>query len=63
MQQNLREALENIPDAYSDFTESVYKDLRDSDENIQKLLDFIKDNPDAQTDDVLEYVDDVLLAS
>lgn len=63
MQQKLREALANIPDAYSDFKESVYKDLRDSDENIQKLLDFIKENPDAQTDDVLEYVDDVLLAS
>lgn len=62
MQQKLKEALENISDAYSDFTESVYKDLRDSDENIQKLLDFIKENPGAQTDDVIEYVDDVLLA-
>lgn len=63
MHQKLREALESLPDSYSDFTESVYKDLRDSDENIQKLLVFIKENPGAQTDDVLEYVDDILLAS
>lgn len=63
MQQKLMEALKNIPDTYLDFRESVYKDLRDSDENIQKLLDFIKENPEAQTDDVLEYVDDVLLVS
>lgn len=61
MQQKLKEVLSNIPDAYSDFKESVYKDLRNSDENIQKLLDFMKDNPTTKTDDEIDYIFDEIV--
>lgn len=63
MDEQIREALKNVPDSYDDFVNCYTKDLRGK-ENMQKqLLDYLKQNPTAQTDDVMEYVDDVLLAS
>lgn len=61
MDEKVREALQKVPDAYEDFVNGYYNDLLGDEENQKKLLVFLKENPNAMTDDVMEYVDDVLL--
>ena len=61
MEEKLRELLEGMKDSYYDFVEITLRDLRGDEENQKKLLKFLEENPDAQTDDVIEYVDDELL--
>lgn len=63
MDDQIKEALKNVPDSYDDFVNCYAKDLKGNEDAQKKLLDYLQKNPDAQTDDVMEYVDDVLLAS
>ncbi|MCD7826338.1 MAG: hypothetical protein LUH14_10325 [Clostridiaceae bacterium] len=63
MDEQIKEALRNISDSYEDFVNCYSKDLKGNEEKQRKLLDYLKNNPNAQTDDVMEYVDDVLMAN
>lgn len=63
MDEQIKEALKNVPDSYDDFVNCYTKDLHGKEDKQKQLLDYLKQNPKAQTDDVMEYVDDVLLAS
>ena len=62
MDEQVKKALQNVPDSYDDFVNFYFKNLRGNEEKQKKLLDYLKNNPDAQTDDVMEYADDVLMA-
>lgn len=57
----VRKALENIPDTYDCFVNCYCRDLKGDTDNEQLLLQFIKDNPGVTTDKIMEYVDDELL--
>lgn len=63
MDEKIRKALENVSDSYEDFVNCYVKDLRGKEDEQKKLLKYLADNPNAKTDDVMEYVDDVLLVS
>lgn len=63
MDEQIKEALKNVSDSYADFVDCYTKDLIGKADKQKQLLDYLKQNPTAQTDDVMEYVDDVLLVS
>lgn len=63
MDEQVRQALRNVTDSYDDFINCYTKDLKGDTEKQKKLLDYLRQNPDAKTDDVMDYVEDVLLAS
>lgn len=52
----LKKALESVPDKYSDFVNGISGLLSDDEEYQQKVTQFIKDNPEAQTSDVLIFL-------
>lgn len=56
----LTKALKNVPDSYSDFISGVRSAIK-SEEDKQKVIQYIHENPDAQTDDVIEYLSVELL--
>lgn len=56
----LWECLLAVPDAYSDFVGSVSSLLSDDAEWQRKMIQYIKDNPEAQTDDCLEFLDEYI---
>ena len=58
MTEELEEALKNVKDSYYDFVRGCYLVVKESEEYRKKLLQYLKDYPDAQTDDVLEYLFD-----
>lgn len=55
----LRELLENVSDTYTDFVDGMCCTLKNDDENIQKVIAYIKDNPDSKSDDIIEYLDEL----
>lgn len=55
----LLKALENVPDKYDDFVKGMCSILKNDDENRQKVIEYINGNPDAKSDDVIEYLDEL----
>ena len=53
--QELKTLLKNVPDSYSFFADGLYNDTRDDKRLIKPISDFIKNNPHANSSDVLEY--------
>lgn len=61
MDEQVRKALEAVSDSYDDFVNCYVKDLRGDEDKQKMLLEYLKENPSAQTDDVIEFVEDNLL--
>lgn len=56
MDRNFRDILRKVPRSYSDFVISLDEDLKPDEKKL--VIDFIKKNPEARSDDVLGYVTD-----
>lgn len=58
---NLREELDNalraVSDCYDDFISGMEALLKDDEENTEKIISFIREDPERKTDDVIEYHD------
>lgn len=55
----LKELLENISDTYDDFVGCVLCAVKHDDEDMQKVKEFIKEDPTRKSDDILEYLDEL----
>ncbi len=55
MEEELKKMLRSMPDYYYDFELGVLWLLEDNHEAIADTIDYIKNNPDANTGDVLKY--------
>lgn len=55
----LKELLENVSDSYDDFVGCVLCAVKHDDEDIQKVKEFIKEDPTRKSDDILEYLDEL----
>lgn len=62
MAEELKDALKNVKDSYYDFVRGCYLTVKENEDHQKKLLQYVKDNPDAQTDDILEYLFDEIVA-
>ena len=60
---SLREVLEKVPDAYEDFVDGMCSEFHDDPEGQENLINWIKQNPDASTEQVLAHVFDIDLDS
>lgn len=56
----LRTMLENLSDVYDDYAEGIMCIIRKKPELEEKTIRFIKENPDANTSQVQEYVCDFM---
>ena len=54
--EELKELLENVSDTYEDFVMGILADTKDDDKRA-KITEYIKSNPDAKTDDIIECLD------
>lgn len=60
LMKELMELIEQVPDKYDDFVggmESIMK--KQDDEDIQKVIDYIKDDSARRSDDIIEYLDEL----
>ena len=48
-----------VPDTYEDFVASVKCTVKDDEENMRKVIDFIKEDPTRHSDDIIEYLDEL----
>lgn len=55
----LKEQLENVSDTYDDFVGCVLCAVKHDDEDVQKVKEFIKEDPTRKSDDILEYLDEL----
>ncbi len=55
----LLEVLESVSDKYDDFVKGMCTVLKNDDENRQKVIDFIKEDPSRKSDDIIEYLDEL----
>lgn len=62
MAEELKKALRNVPDSYEDFVRGSFASVKDDEESQKKLLEYLRENPEAQTDDVIDYIFDELVA-
>lgn len=60
MNQEFKELLENVPDSYSDFVFYMTHKFT-SDEDIQKITDFINSGDDMTTSKIADFIDDEIL--
>lgn len=54
--EEFKEFLENVSDTYDDFIGCVLCAVKYDDEDMQKIKDYIKENPAKKSDDILEYL-------
>ena len=54
--EELKKALENVSDSYSDFVNGIMNLLEEDEEQTEKMIQYIKDNPEAKTDDCLDFL-------
>lgn len=60
LMKELMTLIDKVPDKYDDFVgcmEVIMK--KQDDENIQKVIDFIKEDPTRKSDDILEYLEEL----
>jgi len=55
--EELKKALESVSDCYDDFVRGMIIIIKKKEELAEKIIDYIKENPEAKTDDVIEYLD------
>lgn len=55
----MTELLNQVPDTYEDFVVGVKCTVKDDEENMQKVIDFIKEDPARRSDDIIEYLDEL----
>lgn len=55
----LKELLDNVSDTYDDFVGCVLCAVKHDDEDMQKVKEFIKEDPTRKSDDILEYLDEL----
>ena len=55
----LEKLLNGVSDSYADFVGAMMTYLKDDEENREKVIEYIKNNPDKKTDDILEYMDEL----
>ena len=58
--QRLMESLTAVTDSYFDFVGGIMNLLEEDEEQAEKMLQYIKDNPQAKTDDCIEFLDDYI---
>lgn len=59
----LKQLLENVSDSYFDFVLGVMLSFVDDEEGQKKMIAFLKENPNANSDDVSEYEDKLILGN
>ena len=56
----LKELTENVSDTYDDFVYGINCTMKKQDEeDIQSVIDFIKENPERTSSDIIEYLDEL----
>ena len=55
MENTLKQILKKVPDAYPDFVNGMMALLEDEEEITEKIIRYIKNNPNATTSEILEY--------
>lgn len=55
----LEDVLRSVPDCYDDFVVAMKVYLKDDPENMKKIIEYIKNDSEKRTDDVLEYLDEL----
>lgn len=55
----LKELLKNVSDTYDDFVGCVLCAVKNNDEDMQKVKEFIKEDSTRKSDDILEYLDEL----
>lgn len=55
----LRELLKKVSDTYDDFVGCVLCAVKHNDEDVQKVKDFINEDPTRKSDDILEYLEEL----
>ena len=56
----LMELAEQVPDNYDDFIYGINCTMKKQDEeDIQSVIDFIKEDPTRTTSDIIEYLDEL----
>lgn len=58
MADELKNALRNVTDSYEDFVTGSFASVKGNEAHQEKLLKYLKDNPNVQTDDVIDYIFD-----
>ena len=56
----LKQLLENVSDSYFDVVLGVMLSFVDDEEGQKKMIAFLKENPNANSDDVSEYEDKLI---
>jgi len=51
--------LESVSDCYEDFVIAMKTYLEEDEENRNKIIEYIENNPAKRTDDILEYLDEL----
>ena len=54
--EELIKLLKKVPDKYEDFVAGIKCMVKDDEENMQKVIDFIKEDPTRRSDDIIEYL-------
>lgn len=57
--EELIQLLERVPDTYEDFVLGVKRCLRDDEESLHKMIQFIKENPEKTSSDICEYLEEL----
>lgn len=56
MKEELFRLLKGVNDTYDDFITGIWSMIYDNEKAIQKTIDYIKDNPEDNTSDIIKYV-------
>ena len=55
--EELTERLKNVSDSYYDFVIGIRRYVRNVDNGVQMMIDFIKEHPDAKSDDIIDALE------
>ncbi len=55
--EELTELLKNVSDSYYDFVIGICRYVRNVDNGVQMMIDFIKEHPDAKSDDIIDALE------
>ena len=55
MKDEVKKLLENVSDTYYDFVEGALIEAEKDESYAEKLIDYLKNNPDATTSEIIKY--------
>ena len=55
----LLESLNSVSDKYDDFIDGMCCILKNEEEKRQKIIDYIKEDANRKTDDIIEYLEEL----